>query len=889
MYYIRTPFFSFQFTFDETGNPVVSNYTGIKIISSNFFNSGNYTSSSFEVIDDKGNQFYFGSSSTSVETSSVSLFGTNYTFPTTWYLDKIVSYNSKDVVTISYSSFLSTDIIKHYQSTTTYDSYHSDAPDNTPIQTTINQPKVVSQIISSLGEADFTYASDRRDDASSVKLSTIKILAYSPQYGYNNTILQTFGFNYSYFGDPSSDPNVLRLRLDNVTVAGNTTATSTPITLKSFTYNPAVTLPSRLSLAAVDYWGYCTYTTASNPYNQSLAPNQTYAMADILTTINDISGANYTFSYELNSYYNTTSSANVQVGGLRVNQLSKSLPTGDNIITQYKYVDASNKSTGEISSNSYLINFWTVPPCSQYNTIIYQTLSESPSAYYDLNGNFVGYSLVKEITPNGGYTITKFSNFLDAGCSDIFQYLSVGSIPDVSSSISYAYKRGLPLDKSVYTSTGQIISEDATPFSSYASQTTLLQKAWAYHWNNLSFTVSASGYLNSCSFGVSSTYYTNVENYRIIKLLHIDYDQKNIANTIQTTTNYTYSPIDHRLTHSISITDSKGQTSSKTISYPDETTAIPMATSEQTAITAMVNGNFIGTPIHEVDVRNGITTQVHNSYITGIQSKNNGYANTYLAQTTSYNGSIVAKQQLFNYDQVTSNVISSHAIAGKSAGVSYSYKSSYPVASAINTTSTVSYTNQPLSQTGYLSIPTGTGGQQVTSFTNSYAGTITIAMPPGSYLAGSVTCYFSFTLSGPSNQGGSLCNSSVSGYTCSASNSVSFSNMPAGTYTLTVVPYTNTASQSVQVTYAYTTVQLVPTPSAEFFFDGFEESSSGTAGNSHTGNFYYNGDYTATYSPPNSRSYIIQYWNLTGGLWNFNERPYVVNMVLTSGYFLLML
>lgn len=880
IYYVRTPFFGFQFTFDENGNPVTSNYTGIKIISSNFINTSNYANSSFEVIDDQGNQFYFGSSSASVETSTTSLFGTSYTFPSTWYLDKIITYNSKDVITFTYTSFFNSDVLEHYQSSTTYDYSHTDPADNTPIQTTINQPKVLSTISTSLGEADFTYASDRRDDPNSVRLSSLKLLAYDPAYNYNRNTLQTFGFYYSYFGDPSSDPNILRLRLDNITIAGNTTATSTPVTLKSFLYNTSVYLPSRQSLSAIDFWGYYTYTTSPNTYNQALPPNQTYAMADILTTITDIAGGSYVLNYELNTYYNSTSSTNIQVGGLRVSQISRTLPTGESLSTQYKYIDINNNSTGQILSNSYSINFWTTS-CNA-NGSIYKTLSESPSDYYDLNGNFVGYSLVKEVNQNGGYTISTFSNFLTPNCADTLQYATTDPIPDISSSISAAYKRGLMLDRSVYNVAGQILSEDASPLTSYSAQTSPVQnKAWAYHWNNLTFTVSASGYLNSCTFGASSTYHTNVENFRLLQSVHTDYDQQNTSNKIQTTTNYTYSSVNRRLIKSISISDSKGQTFTKTFNYPDET-GIPMVTStEQTAITAMVNANRINLPVHEVDVRNGVTTQIHNSYMNGIGSNNNGFANTYLASTTSYNGSIQATQELFNYDGITSNMISSNALAGKSSGVSYGYNSTYPIAKATNATSTISYSNQPLAQTGYLNIPPNTWGGQVTTFTNSYPGTITIAMPSGSYLNGSITCYFSFSLSGPSNGSGNLCNNSATGYTCSAPNSVSFSNMPSGTYTLTVTAYTNTATSNVPITFAYTGQQLIATPYSEFFFEGFEESPY-TIGSAHTGNMYCNSNYTVTYVPPNSRSYTIQYWNLSGGVWNFNEMPYSANMVLTG-------
>src|SRR5262249_16890508 len=161
--------------------------------------------------------------------------------------------------------------------------------------------------------------------------------------------------------------------------------------------------------------------------------------------------------------------------------------------------------------------------------------------------------------------------------------------------------------------------------------------------------------------------------------------------------------------------------------------------------------------------------------------------------------------------------------------------------------------------------PPGNGGGTYTAhFTTSATGTITISMPPGSYLgkSGGATVFFNFSLSGPGSGSGSLCNNSTPGYTCSVSNSVPFNNMPAGDYTLTVNPSTNTASATVQVQYTFPGLNIVPTGNTEFFYEGFEQSPFGVAGSAHTGAYYYGGDYTTTFTPPNSRQYLIQWFSL---------------------------
>jgi len=260
IFYVKTPFFGFQFTFDENGNPVFSNSTGIKIIASNFNNSTNYYNSSFEVIDDHGNQYYFGSTSASVENTTTKLFGASYTFPTTWYLDKIVTFNSKDIITLSYISSPNNDVIYHYSGTATFDAYGNSNYDTThPVVNTITS-KYVSSIVSSIGETDFNYSFSRNDDVNAPMLQNIVLKAYNPQTQSNSSALQTFFFNFSYFGSPSTDPNVLRLKLNTITVTGNTAATSSPAILKSFTYNLSNgDLPSRKSLSYNDYWGYYNF------------------------------------------------------------------------------------------------------------------------------------------------------------------------------------------------------------------------------------------------------------------------------------------------------------------------------------------------------------------------------------------------------------------------------------------------------------------------------------------------------------------------------------------------------------------------------------------------------------------------------------------------------
>lgn len=696
IYSVKTPFFNFQFTFDENGNPVFSNSTGLKIITTNFYNSSNYNNSSFEVIDDQGTQYYFGSSSASVETSTTTLFGNTYTFPTTWYLDKIVTFNTKEVVLLSYTTTASSDVVTHYQSSTSYDIYGAVVTDNTPVQTTINQPKAISKIYTYNGEADFYYANDRRDDASAPRLSSIVLNGFTISAQMDNNYLQTYYFNYGYFGDPSSDPNVLRLRLDNITVAGNS-ATTPLSTYRSFTYNTSAVLPSRQALSAVDYWGYNT-APASNPYNQPLPPNGSYAIAGVLTGITDIAGSSYLISYESNSYYDNTGGVNVSAGGLRVSQIAHSLATGDNIVTGYQYVDNNNHSTGQIISTSYLINSVSLF-CG-----VTRTFSESPSDFYDLNGNFIGYSSVKVVDATQGYAVYKFSNFSDANCNDIFNYTgNTTGMPDITSSISASYKRGLLLDYAIYNSAGNTLSEDFTPLSAYASLTSpILKKAWAYRWG-----VISGGTNNvSCSQSASSTYYTNVENFRLTEKIHKDFDQANPSTFAQTTIDYTYltnSTVafndDHRLVKTISTKTSKSDPVVNTFYYASDMntsdgSGIPMLTgTDQQSIFNMLSTHKTAALIHETDQKNNVLHDLHNSYnVFNIGANYKTFLTTVSKYTPSATGNVLIGQQNFNYDWANANLIASWETNGKPTAYLYDYGGALQVAKVINATSVSSAT-----------------------------------------------------------------------------------------------------------------------------------------------------------------------------------------------------
>jgi hypothetical protein len=106
--------------------------------------------------------------------------------------------------------------------------------------------------------------------------------------------------------------------------------------------------------------------------------------------------------------------------------------------------------------------------------------------------------------------------------------------------------------------------------------------------------------------------------------------------------------------------------------------------------------------------------------------------------------------------------------------------------------------------------------------------------------------------------------------------------MPAGTYNLTGSGSSTVPSSNPNLAYTFSTQTYLDNFTNEFFIETFEENPAAIIGNAHSGDAYLNRNDTVTYSPPNNRKYIIQWWNYAGGKWNFNEQTYAVNMILTG-------
>ncbi len=759
-FFVNTPSFAFHFSFDENGTPVIPNNTGYKVIS-NIYHVAAGTTITFNITDPNGNQYYFGSypsTQDNLTTDKTIYMGSGVgehhqinTFPSNWYLDKIVSFNSKDVVDLNYSSGSNYSVNNYnYQAQSFYfnNSYYQLAG-NFLIgkSTNYNAPKYLSSIVTTLGEADFEYSFDRLDLPAVGRLNSITIKGYNTQTQLNSTNIKKFKFFYDYFGTPSTNANELRLKLSTVSFTDNTLGTANNMTLYSFDYNTSNNLPSRQS-PQYDYWGYYNFnssvpnnTGSLVPYAENRNPSLAGSTANILTSIHYVTGSSTQIQYEQNTYFDN---GNQSGGGLRVKQITKVIPVGTNIETNYLYNEANGNSTGLAYGYNDGTNFTTFFNLvsnltgnygPEYIPLGYpdmpawsvETLSQSDFNTYDIEGNFIGYTKVKEVNSNGGYSTNTFSNFVDF--QDIYAiYPQTTNIhaaypgqcpapvitaipPGKVKAIDYNYKRGLLLNKSTYNSSDNKISELTNTYSSLSGSTAFT----SYGIHGLNY------YFGHTAFGgprIQEFYKTPIDNYRLVQTIEKKYDQFNQNNYVTNTTTFTYSPNQWQV-NTISTTDSKGVLHNQTIYHTDDIN-IPMLTSDEVyAINLLHTSNNLNAIIHKIETKNSLVNELHNSY-------NTISAKTYLVNTSAINNGNLVKKQFFQYETSTSNLVSFYDIGNNITSKSYGYNFSHPILTVENAGSNEYF---------YIGFE-GTFGA---NFTKAHTG-------KGSYNASSTPYYLNFNL-----------------------------------------------------------------------------------------------------------------------------------------------
>ena len=97
-------------------------------------------------------------------------------------------------------------------------------------------------------------------------------------------------------------------------------------------------------------------------------------------------------------------------GGVRIKRIIEALNGKENV-TEYRYVKSTGESSGEIFKGTILYTSTDFKEQTVGRPIGYAVYENSQNLIFDFNGVPVVYSEVKEIKPNGSYTINRYTSF----------------------------------------------------------------------------------------------------------------------------------------------------------------------------------------------------------------------------------------------------------------------------------------------------------------------------------------------------------------------------------------------------------------------------------------------------------------------------------------------
>jgi hypothetical protein len=748
--------------------------------------------------------------------------------------------------------------------------------------------------------------------------------------------IKSFQFNYT------ENPNN-RLFLNALTVLGSDGVAEPPY---SFLYNNVNGLADvPYSTLKVDHWGYYNgidpFTNlvfpngyfgaiANDPYylstNYDATFNDTYTnnrspVSDkmqygLLSQINYPTGGNTQFVFEPHIYskcINQTPVNNLPVisindlgtsimaGGVRIKQIISQANANSPALTKnyFYYRDLVNNnyaSSGVLNSQQPLyVEDNTYTSVNAGVTVHYRSWSsDNKLPMHFADGSHVTYTNVVEANSDGSFNAYTYSNH-DNGylnkppVSALFAQLANITFKQFAST-SRQLERGLLLNEASYRQDKTLLhkkeyfyNDDLNRFDNAVRKIVYSQKLVLA---GVALSIGSDGFLVASSgptaVKLSSVLALNeyIHYPFLKKITESNYDQ-NGGNIDVTTKNLTYDS--YRNLKSESVTTSKGEQLLNSYNYATDN-ILGLSAEALAAKNAMVIANMTSPVFEKTTARNSVLeTWSRNNF--KVHENEGTFLTPANREQAIQNNPLINEAQYLNYDS-KGNILQLNTRNNISNSFQWDHNQAYPTVKIINADNTYrTYTTQVAgTNTNFLSWGASQFQGQTMSFTQAATGDIKITYGFSGY-PGSAVINLSYTLQGPSTQSGTLC-ASINGSGCAPYTSqVILPNMPPGQYTLTAIPNSNySIGKSVSCTYQTLASQNNVVGIKEFFYEGFEETvnSNIVTGNSNTGLKFFNGNYTVNFTPPNSKTYIIQWWNFANGKWNYNKQNYTPNTILTG-------
>ncbi len=392
-----------QFVADYNGDVHLIPYQGIQVK----WNRTPY-SSTFTVTDESGNRYYFNEVETTVSEDLDNKEDVK-DWITSWNLSRIVT-SQNDTIRYYYTS--NAPIVDVNTSHTIINSASWDVGTGWSIETVeektnsrrvTNYPRYLQRIEWNGGKLEFV--AEENTDNNPPRLTEVKLYA-------ENRYLKSTVLSYGTFDNGST-------KLSSIDEKNGETTEH----VCHFEYNTAYHLPSRYSLD-YDHWGYFNGTGSSQGgyiptyeihghvvEGADRSPKFPQTAADMLTDIVYKGGGRKKFEYEANvaadGYFGEKT---IIGGGVRIKRIIEALNGKENV-TEYRYVKSTGESSGEIFKGTILYTSTDFKEQTVGRPIGYAVYENSQNLIFDFNGVPVVYSEVKEIKPNGSYTINRYTSF----------------------------------------------------------------------------------------------------------------------------------------------------------------------------------------------------------------------------------------------------------------------------------------------------------------------------------------------------------------------------------------------------------------------------------------------------------------------------------------------
>ena len=392
-----------QFVADYNGDVHLIPYQGIQVK----WNRTPY-SSTFTVTDESGNRYYFNEVETTVSEDLNNKEDVK-DWITSWNLSRIVT-SQNDTIRYYYTS--NAPIVDVNTSHTIINSASWDVGTGWSIETVeektnsrrvTNYPRYLQRIEWNGGKLEFV--AEENTDNKPPRLTEVKLYA-------ENRYLKSTVLSYGTFDNGST-------KLSSIDEKNGETTEH----VCHFEYNTAYHLPSRYSLD-YDHWGYFNGTGSSQGgyiptyeihghvvEGADRSPKFPQTAADMLTDIVYKGGGRKKFEYEANvaadGYFGEKT---IIGGGVRIKRIIEALNGKENV-TEYRYVKSTGESSGEIFKGTILYTSTDFKEQTVGRPIGYAVYENSQNLIFDFNGVPVVYSEVKEIKPNGSYTINRYTSF----------------------------------------------------------------------------------------------------------------------------------------------------------------------------------------------------------------------------------------------------------------------------------------------------------------------------------------------------------------------------------------------------------------------------------------------------------------------------------------------